>query len=124
MPSITQVTQRRAVTVLELDGDVAITIEYYPDRMSPAMMRQFMLFSALFDEGAMKRLTAEIETEADVENKLLSRLDGLAELLAQLIASWDLTEEDERTMVALTKERLVQLGLPLLMAVTAQIMRA
>ena len=54
MPSITQVLQRRAVTVLELSGEVTITIEYYPDRMSPQMMRQFLLFSSLFDAGTRR----------------------------------------------------------------------
>lgn len=119
MPTVAQLAQRRAVTLVDLGDGVTVTVEYYPDRISPRILRQYLELATL--QQFSTALVASIQSEEDVERLLLRRLDGLSELLSTLIASWDLTEEEGGPMVALTPERLAQFGFPFLWLVCQRI---
>lgn len=119
MPTVAQLAQRRAVTLVDLGDGVTVTVEYYPDRISPRILRQYLELAML--QQFSTALVASIQSEEDIERLLLRRLDGLSELLSTLIASWDLTEEEGGPMVALTPERLAQFGFPFLWLVCQRI---
>ena len=106
MPTLEQVTGRRDVTVLYLGDAISVTLEFYPDRISPSMMRQFSNLSHM--DGA-------------TEEQVMAGIESIAGMLATLLAKWDLTESDAGPMVAISKERLTELGLPFLMQVFRRI---
>lgn len=115
MPTVAQLAARRAVAVVDLGDGVAVNLEYYPDRISPRIIRQYIELINLFERGPA--LAAAVQTEEDMERVFLSKLDNLAGILATLISSWDLQEEEGGSMVALTAERLALFGFPLLLII-------
>lgn len=110
MPTVGQIAARRAIATIDLGDGVVVTAEFFPDRVSPAMMRQFSNLSKM--------------SQNTTEEQMLDGVDSIASMLSTLLASWDLTESDDGPMVALTKERLVELGLPFLMVVFRHIWEA
>jgi hypothetical protein len=111
MPTVGQITQRRAAAVLDLGDDLIINIEYYPDRLSPRMLRQFYEFIHM----AQLMPTLEAGDDNQLEQSLVQPIEGLADIVATLLASWDLTETEGGPMVPLTKERLTGFSMTLLM---------
>lgn len=135
MPTVGQVTARQEVTVLHIDGvDEDTTIVFYPDRISPRIMRQYVQL-VVMPTLSMPALTPDEDASPDevrelvarmgeqIEAQVMSRVDSVAEVLSTLLASWNLTEEDGR-MVALTPERLSRLGFAFLSRVFGRIMEA
>src|SRR5690348_8163155 len=138
MPSLGQVTARQAVTSLDIAGVEPITLTYYPERISPRIMRQYMQLvllptiqptlpadmprdDAKLSEDEARALIARVGEH--MEQQVMERIDSVAEILSTLLASWNLTEDDGQ-MVALTPERLSGLGFALLSQVFKQVMEA
>ena len=123
MAKASQVGKHTEEATLDVIG-LIIKLEYYPDRFSPHVMRQFASLAAmeaLFNVsllGVDKKSAEEIEQEVEgkltiMEKKLDGKTGDIADILCTLIARWDFEEDEEESatgFVALTIERLVKFG--------------
>jgi hypothetical protein len=89
MPTLSQVAANKA-SITFAWGDLTFHIEYYPGKMTG-------------------NLIAEVEANEDMET--------MGRFLVGVLASWDLTEDDDVTMFPLEVERFGEIGLPFLMGV-------
>lgn len=118
---IGQRTEEANVTVVGLP----IALHYYPERFSPHILRQFaglVAMQTLFNmtlADVKNKSADEVERELlgkldEIEAKLTSKTEDVADILSTLIASWDLEEDVEDAapgaFVALTPERLAKFG--------------
>ena len=123
MAKASQVGRHTEEVTVDAAG-LIIKLDYYPDRFSPHIMRQFASLSAmqaLFTMSVMnidKRPVDEVEQEVEgkltiMEKKLEGKVDDLADILSTLIARWDFEEDMEDSpdgFVVLSIERLAKFG--------------
>lgn len=73
-------------------GEETVTVVYYPGRITEKAMAQLQVFSTMDESNAMAGYA------------------GFNEMLARIIKSWDVYEDDEQTvMVELVPDRLSEL---------------
>ena len=109
--SLAKLTAATAHATLDIGGET-LEVEWFPKRYSSAMMHRFSAFDRIAD------LSPE---------EMVAALDTAADMLAQLVASWDFYENiaDDGTpgpVVALTPERLRQCSLEVLWTILTALM--
>lgn len=88
-------------------GEDSVNLEYYPSHVTERTFAQLQEFSRM--EGA------ELDTIIDAFGKL-------NEMLVSLLKSWDVLEDDEKTMYPIAVEHLSALPIPFRLAVLQAIM--
>jgi|SRR5581483_130998 hypothetical protein len=90
--TLSQITKDIARTTITYpDGD--LNIEYHPSRITRQMLAQLDAFNTMD------------------EDRLLENIDGLIDLVLNVVSTWDLLEDDGTTTIALTKERLATVSI-------------
>jgi hypothetical protein len=87
-------------------GEDEITLKYYPGRITEKTFAQLQAFSRM--EGA---------------DDVIEGFGKLNELLVSLLKSWDVLEDDEKTMFPIGSEHLAVLPIPFRVAVLQAVMR-
>lgn len=103
MPTLHELTSGTS-TVNFSFGSIPVRVTYYPGRVTEEFMGQVLALNTM-DEHTF---TATFKT--------------FNATLCELIESWDITENDGKTMFPLDPERVVKLPLPLRMRISSEIM--
>lgn len=89
--SLAQIAANTATARMEFEGG-DLNIVYYPLKISDEMLLQLQSFASA------------------TESSMPGLMDDLNGMLVEVIASWDLLEDDNATPIALTKARLAGLS--------------
>lgn len=90
MPTIAEMTDGKATLLIAYHG-LNVHVQYYPGKITERVIAQIQSFAQLTGDD------------------LAQGFRDLNRLLTDLIASWDLTENDGMTMFPLTGDRLAEL---------------
>src|SRR5258708_9222054 len=106
--SIGQLTAKTTHSTLHLQDGALLEVEWHPARLSDQIVSHI---------AAIERIQKLPTAQA------LETLRSVADIVIELVASWDLVEEHDSPMVALTHERLSRLGLPVLWAIVLSLLQ-
>lgn len=113
--SLAKLTANKAPAVVDFGDGATLNLEYYPQRLTSAMLLRASLPA---DSAKMAALTSDEQ---------LAALDSATDLLSELLASWDLTDgpdEESQAPVPVDREHIAALGIQVQWTIFGAIMSA
>lgn len=110
--SLSKLVANRAAALVDFgDGDV-LRVEFYPQRLTSAMLLRMNV-------AADREKLATMRPE-----ETLSALDSATDILAELLAAWDLVDGPDDQPVPLDREHLAGLGISIQWAILGAVIAA